>query len=111
MEFRSAHDRRPVVSGFNVYPRAVEEVFYRHADVSEAAVIGVPDAYQGESLKAFVVVRPGGRIDAQTLEGHCRAHLAPYKVPRQIVFVDALPRTSVGKIDKKQLREPDDIQS
>lgn len=93
-----------IVSGFNVYPRAVEEVLYRHAGVSEAAVIGVPDAYQGESLKAFVVARPGGQIDARDLEGHCRAHLAPYKVPRQIVFVDALPRTSVGKIDKKQLR-------
>lgn len=92
-----------IVSGFNVYPRAVEEVIYRHADVSEAAVIGVPDAYQGESLKAFVVARPGSGLDAQALESHCRAHLAPYKIPRRIVFVDALPRTSVGKIDKKLL--------
>lgn len=100
-----------IVSGFNVYPRAVEEVLYRHAGVSEAAVIGVPDAYQGESLKAFVVARPGSGLDAQALEGHCRAHLAPYKIPRRIVFVDALPRTSVGKIDKKQLRGPDDARS
>lgn len=93
-----------IVSGFNVYPRAVEEVLYRHPDVLEAAVIGVPDAYQGEALKAFVVSRPSTRIDAEELGRHCRAHLAPYKVPRRIEFVDALPKTTVGKIDKKQLR-------
>ena len=95
-----------IVSGFNVYPRAVEEVLYRHPDVLEAAVIGVPDEYQGEALRAFVVLRPGGRIDADAVVRHCRAHLAPYKVPRRIVFVDALPRTAVGKIDKRRLRDP-----
>lgn len=93
-----------IVSGFNVYPRAVEEVLYRHPDLLEAAVIGVPDAYQGEALQAFVVRRPGSMIDADTVVRHCRAELAPYKVPRRITFVDALPKTPVGKIDKKQLR-------
>lgn len=73
-----------IESGFNVYPRAVEEVLYRHPDVIEAAMIGVPDEHRGEALKAFVVPRPGSRI----------------------VFVAALPRTAVGKIDKKRLREP-----
>lgn len=94
-----------IVSGFNVYPRAVEEVLYRHPDVVEAAVIGVPDAYQGEALTAFVVPRPGARIDADAVSAHCRSQLAAYKVPRRIVFVDALPKTAVGKIDKKRLRE------
>ena len=94
-----------IVSGFNVYPRAVEEVLYQHPDVLEAAVVGEPDAYQGEALKAFVVSRPGGTIDAEAVVQHCRAHLAPYKVPRRIVFVDALPKTAVGKIDKRRLRE------
>lgn len=94
-----------IVSGFNVYPRAVEEVLYRHPDVVEAAVIGVPDAKQGEALRAFVVRRPGARIDAETIVRHCRSELAAYKVPRLICFVDALPKTPVGKIDKKQLRQ------
>jgi len=92
-----------IVSGFNVYPRAVEEVLYRHPDVLEAAVVGEPDEYQGEALKAFVVRRPGSVIDASAVVEHCRAHLAPYKVPRRIVFVDALPKTAVGKIDKRRL--------
>lgn len=95
-----------IVSGFNVYPRAVEEVLYRHLGVLEAAVIGVADEYQGEALKAFVVPRPGSRIDAEAIVQHCRAQLAPYKVPRRIVLVDVLPKTSVGKIDKKRLRGP-----
>lgn len=94
-----------IVSGFNVYPRAVEEVLYRHTDVVEAAVIGVADAYQGEALKAFVVRRPGSQVDADAIVRHCRAELAAYKVPRRISFVDALPKTTVGKIDKKQLRQ------
>jgi long-chain acyl-CoA synthetase len=95
-----------IVSGFNVYPRAVEEVLYRHPDVLEAAVIGEPDEYQGEALKAFVVPRPGSRIDADAVVQHCRSQLAPYKVPRRIVFVDALPKTAVGKIDKRRLTDP-----
>jgi len=95
-----------IVSGFNVYPRAVEEVLYQHPDVAEAAVVGEPDDYQGEALKAFVVLRPGCRIDAEAVKLHCREHLAPYKIPRRIMFVDMLPKTTVGKIDKKRLREP-----
>lgn len=93
-----------IVSGFNVYPRAVEEVLYRHAAVFEAAVIGEPDAYQGEALKAFIVLRPGSTLDADAVVQHCKAHLAPYKVPRRIVFVEELPKTAVGKLDKKRLR-------
>ncbi len=92
-----------IVSGFNVYPREVEEVLFLHPDVSEAAVIGVSDAYQGEALRAYVVLRTGSALDAHTLQQHCRTHLAPYKVPRQIDFLDSLPRTSVGKLNKKAL--------
>ncbi|MDR2189535.1 MAG: AMP-binding protein [Azonexus sp.] len=94
-----------IVSGFNVYPRAVEEVLYQHPDIIEASVIGVGDAYQGEALKAFVTVRPGKQLSADEITRHCRSHLAPYKVPRQIEFVDALPKTAVGKIDKMRLRK------
>lgn len=98
-----------IVSGFNVYPRAVEEVLYRHPDVLEAAVVGEPDEYQGEALKAFVVQRLGSAIDADAIIQHCRAHLAPYKVPRRIVFINALPKTAVGKIDKRRLCALEDI--
>jgi len=94
-----------IVSGFNVYPRAVEEVLYRHPDVAEAAVVGVPDEYQGESLRAFIVLRPGGNEDPEGIRHYCREHLAPYKIPRRISFVPVLPKTTVGKIDKRRLRD------
>jgi long-chain acyl-CoA synthetase len=93
-----------IVSGFNVYPREVEEVLFLHPDISEAAVIGVRDAYQGEALKAYVVLRLGSTLGAESLKQYCRSRLAPYKVPRQIEFMESLPRTSVGKLNKKSLR-------
>jgi long-chain acyl-CoA synthetase len=92
-----------LVSGFNVYPREIEEVLHLHAGVQETAVIGVPDERRGSRVKAFVVPRPGASLDATTLERHCRDNLAPYKVPREFVILAALPKTAVGKIDKKQL--------
>lgn len=98
-------DRRKamvLVSGFNVYPREVEEVLCMHPLVAEAAVIGVPDERRGALVKAFVVPRSAA-LDAAELERHCRANLAPYKVPRTFVLLERLPKTAVGKIDKKQL--------
>jgi long-chain acyl-CoA synthetase len=92
-----------LVSGFNVYPREVEEVLCLHPAVQEVAVIGVPDEYRGGLVKAFIVPRAGAPLDEQILDAHCRASLAAYKVPRQYVFVDRLPKTAVGKTDKKQL--------
>ncbi|MDR2154819.1 MAG: AMP-binding protein [Burkholderiaceae bacterium] len=97
-----------IVSGFNVYPREVEEALFLHPEILEAAVIGVSDSYQGESLKAYIVPRAGSVLDADAIKQHCRARLAPYKVPRKIEFMEALPRTSVGKLDKKRLRVTDD---
>ena len=93
-----------LVSGFNVYPREVEEVLGMHPDVLEAAVIGVPDPERGSRVTAFVVVRAGRTPSAQSLEAHARANLAAYKIPRDWRLVGALPKTAVGKIDKKQLR-------
>jgi long-chain acyl-CoA synthetase len=92
-----------LVSGFNVYPREVEEVLCLHSAVQEAAVIGVPDERRGQLVKAFVVRRAGASADEAELDRHCRENLAPYKVPRVYAFVDRLPKTPVGKIDKKQL--------
>jgi long-chain acyl-CoA synthetase len=93
-----------VVGGYNVYPREVDEVLFLHADVADAAAVGVPDAYRGEVIRAFVVLRAGARATAEDLLAHCRANLAPYKVPVAIECVGALPKTTVNKTDKQALR-------
>ncbi|HEY7414600.1 MAG TPA: long-chain fatty acid--CoA ligase [Ktedonobacteraceae bacterium] len=89
--------------GFNIYPRDVEEVLASHPAVIEAAVVGVPSERMGEEVKAFVVTRTP--VDAETLMAYCQEKLANYKTPSQIEFLEALPRNSVGKIDKKVLRK------
>ena len=93
-----------VVGGFNAYPAEVEQVLVRHAEVSEAAVIGVPDERLGEVGKAYVVPRSGAAPAADELIAWCRDRLAGYKVPRTVEVVDSLPRNATGKIDKKLLR-------
>ncbi|MFO1467327.1 MAG: long-chain fatty acid--CoA ligase [Steroidobacteraceae bacterium] len=93
-----------LVSGFNVYPREVEEVLGMHPAILEVAVLGVPDEQRGARIKAFVVFRPGLAATSEQLDAHCRANLAGYKVPREYVMLAQLPKTGVGKIDKKQLR-------
>lgn len=94
-----------LVSGYNVYPREIEEVLHRHPAVIEAAVVGAQDAYRGESVLAFVTRSPEQPVDSDQLDAYCRENLAPYKVPRRCVFLDSLPRTGAGKIDKLALRE------
>jgi long-chain acyl-CoA synthetase len=93
-----------IVSGFNVYPREVEEVLFTHPEVQDAAVIGQSDAYRGEVLRAFVVMREGAVFDAQNIQDHCALHLARYKIPSHIEQRAALPKTSVNKTDKKVLK-------
>ena len=94
-----------ITGGYNVYPREVEEVLFTHPAVKEAASTGAPDPYYGETVRAFVVLNDGARIGANELIDHCKKNLAPYKVPSQIYLSEALPRTTVGKIDKLALRE------
>lgn len=91
--------------GFNVYPKEIEDVLYSHPAVLEAAVIGAPDPKWMESAVAYVALREGASVTEETLRGHCRAKLANYKVPKSIEFAQSIPRTSVGKFDKKALRE------
>ncbi|HEX7006501.1 MAG TPA: long-chain fatty acid--CoA ligase [Alphaproteobacteria bacterium] len=93
-----------IVGGYNVYPREVDDVLYGHPSVLEAAAVGVPDDYRGEVIRAYVVFKPDAPRDIDALLDHCRANLAKYKVPTAIVPVEALPKTPVGKIDKKALR-------
>jgi long-chain acyl-CoA synthetase len=93
-----------LVSGFNVYPTEVEGVIYGHPDVIECAVIGVPDAKCGEAVKAFVVSR-NLELTADEIRAHCREELTAYKVPREVEFREELPKSAVGKILRRELRE------
>ena len=90
--------------GENVYPAEVENVLYRHPAVAEAAVIGVPDPRWGEVGCAVVVLRPGTEITEAELLAHAGAALARYKIPRSVIFAQALPRNAVGKVHKPTLR-------
>ncbi len=92
-----------IVSGFNVYPREVEDALFLHSAVAEAAVIGAPDEHKGETLHAYVVLR--FPVDADALSAHLSALLAAYKVPARFTAVAGLPKTVVGKIDKRALRD------
>lgn len=93
-----------IASGYNVYPRDVEEALYRHPAVLEAAVVGAPDEYRGETVKAFVVLQSGATVTEADLIAFCREQLAPYKVPRMIEFRDELPKSAVGKILRRSLK-------
>ncbi len=94
-----------ISSGFNVYPREIEEVLYMHPAVREAAAIGVPDPYRGESVKAFIALKPGSTATDQEIVAFCRERLAAYRVPREIEFRTDLPKSQIGKVLRRALRE------
>ena len=94
-----------IAGGYNIYPREVEEVLFEHPKIQEAGVVGVPDAYRGETVKAFVVLKPGQSATAEEIVAFCRQRMAPYKVPRQVAFIDALPRSGVGKYLRRELKK------
>ena len=94
-----------IASGFNVYPREIEEVLFQHPGVKEAVVAGVPDPYRGETVKAYVVLQDGAEVNAAALEAYCREHLAAYKVPRQFEFRAELPKSMIGKPLRRALVE------
>ncbi len=94
-----------IVSGFNVYPAEVEEVLVEYPGVADVAVIGVPHPHTGEAVKAYVVPEPRrADLDEDTLIEFCLEHLARYKAPSKILFVDELPRNLTGKILRRELR-------
>jgi long-chain acyl-CoA synthetase len=92
-----------IVSGFNVYPAEVEEMLLLHPLVLEAAVVGVPHPHTGEAVKAYVVTPPDADVDEDALIEHSLDHLARYKCPTKIIFVDALPRNATGKLVRRSL--------
>lgn len=93
-----------IVGGYNVFPREIDEVLYAHPAVADAAAIGVPDDYYGEVIQAWVTLKPGNECAEQELIEFCAANLAKYKVPKSISIGDTIPKTTIGKIDKKALR-------
>ncbi|MDP5276695.1 long-chain-fatty-acid--CoA ligase [Chengkuizengella axinellae] len=97
-----------IAGGYNIYPRDVEEVLYEHPVVKEAIVLGVPDEYRGETVKAYIVKKEGFTISEEALDQYCRSKLAAYKVPRIYEFRDELPKSMVGKILRRKLKEEED---
>ena len=94
-----------ILGGYNVYPREVDELLFKHPAILEAATVGVPDSFSGEAVKSFVVLRPGASLSVDELQDYCRKSLVKYKVPTRVEFVDALPRSGVGKINKLELKK------
>ena len=93
-----------IVGGYNVYPREIDELLFKHPAILEASTVGVPDSFSGEVVKVFVVRKAGAHLTAEELLDYCKQNLVKYKWPKHIVFLDALPRTGVGKIDKRALK-------
>lgn len=94
-----------IASGYNIYPRDVEEVIYEHPSVQEAVVIGVPDPYRGETVKAIIVLKAGKSVSEEEIIQYCRENMAAYRVPSIVEFLNELPKTAVGKILRRALRE------
>ena len=94
-----------ISGGQNIYPSEIERVLHELAGVAQVAVVGAPDPVYGERVVAFVVRAGAVELDGGDVIAHCRAHLASYKKPSQVVFVDDLPTTITGKIKKHELRE------
>jgi long-chain acyl-CoA synthetase len=90
-------------SGFQIWPREIEEVIASHPAVAEVGVAGIPDKLRGEAVKAWVVLRPGQQATGAEIRAYCRKMLVSYKVPKQVEFRDSLPKTAVGKILRREL--------
>jgi len=93
-----------IAGGFNIYPREIDEVLFQHPKVQEAVAVGIPDPYRGETVKAYIVLKPGEKATADEIIAFCRERLAAYKVPKIIEFRDALPKSAIGKVLRKILR-------
>ena len=100
-----------IAGGFNIYPRDIDEVLFQHPKVAEAVTIGVNDKYRGETVKAFVVLKSGEKCTTDEIISFCKEKLAPYKVPKLVEFRDSIPKSAVGKILRKILREEEEAKA
>ena len=94
-----------IAGGYNIYPRDIDEVLYEHPQIQEACAVGLPDPYRGETVKAFIVTKPGETLTEEEVISYCREKLAAYKVPKLVEFMDELPKSTVGKVMRRKLRE------
>jgi len=94
-----------IAGGFNIYPRDIDEVLFKHPQVKDVITVGIPDSYRGETVKSFVQLIEGASVTAEELIAYCREHLTAYKVPRSIEFRSELPRSAVGKAFRRILRD------
>ena len=94
-----------IVGGFNVFPREIDELIYKHPKVKEGITVGVPDKYKGEKIKVYIVLKEGVSATVEEFEKYFREHLTPYKVPSEIEFRSSLPKSAIGKILRRMLRE------
>ncbi len=97
-----------IAGGFNIYPREIDEVLFQHPKVLDAVSLGIPDPYRGETLKAYIVLHPGEAATCEDIIAFCKEKLATYKVPKLVEFRDELPKSAVGKVLRKILREEED---
>ena len=93
-----------IVKGQNIYPSDIEDVLYTHPKVAEAAVVGIPDKLRGEVVRAVISLKEGEATTEEEIRRFCREYLSDYKVPKQVMFMDSLPKTASGKIRKEDLR-------
>jgi long-chain acyl-CoA synthetase len=93
-----------IAGGFNIYPREIDEVLFRHPKIQEAVSVGIPDPYRGETVKAFVVLKAGENATEEEIVLFCKEKLAAYKVPKTVEFRNALPKSAIGKVLRKVLR-------
>jgi long-chain acyl-CoA synthetase len=93
-----------IAGGYNIYPREIDEVLFEHPKVLEACAVGIPDPYRGETVKAYVVLKPEEKMTGEEVIQYCSTKLAKYKIPKTVEFLTSLPKSGVGKILRKELR-------
>ena len=96
-----------IASGFNIFPNEIDDILFSHPKILEACTIGVPDDYRGETVKAYVVVRPGENLTEQEVVDFCKVRLTAYKVPKKVSFIEAIPKSAVGKILRRAMKDLD----
>jgi long-chain acyl-CoA synthetase len=97
-----------IAGGYNIYPREIDEVLYQHPKIRDACTVGIPDAYRGETVKAFIVPREGETLTEEEVMSFCKEKLAAYKRPKTVEFRKDLPKSAVGKILRRRLREEEE---